>query len=203
MTDQEVLRKYFAQECKFVMGAQDYDSIPILGELPEFVFLGRSNVGKSSLINSLVNQKALARTSKTPGRTQQINFFALGKQLLLVDVPGYGFAKVSQKERNSWGKLILDYLRGRAELKRAFVLIDARVGIKEIDQELFALLDEQALSYQIIFTKTDKAPQSDLEKYKPLLKKYTALHPDIILTSALKKSGIIALQETIYNLATR
>lgn len=152
--------KLFRQDCSFVAGAATADRLPP-PVLPEVAFVGRSNVGKSSLINALTYRKKLARTSNTPGRTQQINFFDLGGRLMLVDLPGYGYAKVSRSETEAWGRLIDAYLAHRPNLLRVCVLIDSRHGVKDTDRQMVAMLDAYHMPAQIVLTKTDKASAAD------------------------------------------
>jgi len=167
-------------------------------ELPEVAFAGRSNVGKSSLLNALTNRKTLAKTSNTPGRTQQLNYFNLGEKLYIVDMPGYGYAKVSKEQRDEWTKLIFDYLRGRPTLRCVFILIDSRHGLKESDIMLMEMLDEAAVTYRIILTKTDKSKVAELEKVtqKTLetIKKHAAAYPAIHATSSVKGAGMAELK---------
>ena len=190
-------RWLFAQKCIFISGAADYGGVPETG-LPEVAFVGRSNVGKSSLINALTERKALARTSNTPGRTQQINFFELKDALILADLPGYGYARASKTEIRRWTRLIFDYLRGRPSLRRVCLLIDARRGLKGKDIEVMKNLDEAAVSYQIVFTKCDKVKLAALERRTnesaKLIAKHVAAHPMIIKTSSTKKEGIETLR---------
>ncbi|MFN7038887.1 MAG: ribosome biogenesis GTP-binding protein YihA/YsxC [Alphaproteobacteria bacterium] len=197
MEEEQFAKWLFAQECQFVAGAANVPAIPKL-DLPEIAFAGRSNVGKSSLINSLTNRNSLARVSHTPGATKQINFFSLGNKIMLVDLPGHGYAKVSKKELLGWSKLIMDYLKGRPNLKRVCLLIDSRRGIKESDELLMKLLDEVAVIYQIILTKTDKISKEELENSIKLIEatmlNHPALHPEIIATSSREKTGINHLQ---------
>lgn len=194
--------KLFKGACDFFWGAASPQQLPEIGR-PEIAFAGRSNVGKSSLINALTNRKALARTSNTPGRTQQLNFFDLGGVLTLVDMPGYGYAKVSKAQKAEWDELIYSYLSGRPTLRCVLVLIDSRHGLKDNDRELMKMLDRAAVSYRIVLTKADKA--DDLEKMKEAIlaeiKTHTAAYPDIAVTSAEKKSGIEELQEIIASYA--
>jgi GTP-binding protein len=190
----------FRKPCAFIAGAASIESLPVITH-PEVAFIGRSNVGKSSLVNALIGQKALARTSQNPGHTQQLNFFLLGELLMLVDMPGYGFAKVSKQKKGEWDHLIKSYLAGRPNLKRACVLIDARRGVMESDEEFMQLLDETAVPFQIVLTKSDTLSKSELEsalaKIEKTIAKHVAAHPQAILTSSLDKSGIEDLQEQL------
>lgn len=189
--------KLFKQSCDFVIGAVNVPDIPDL-KLPEVAFIGRSNVGKSSLINALTNRKTLARTSQTPGRTRQINFFSLADKLMLVDLPGYGYAKASKKDVAGWQKLIYQYLQGRANLRRACLLIDARHGLKDTDKKIMKLLDDDAVSYQICLTKADKTKKEELDKVVKSIEddmgNFPALHPEIVITSSRKQEGIAELR---------
>jgi GTP-binding protein len=205
----EIGRRLFAASCRFFHAAQRPDDLPAR-QAPEIAFAGRSNVGKSSLLNALTGKKALARTSKEPGRTQQLNFFALGpdaegRKLVLVDMPGYGFARVSASLLKQWSALIRRYLRGRADLVRVLVLIDARHGPKPNDRELFDLLDEAALSWQAVLTKCDALSPAELEKRRAALAaeiaKHPAGHPEIHLTSAETGAGIAELRAALAGLA--
>lgn len=190
----------FNGECDFVAAAATLDRIPP-ESLPEVAFAGRSNVGKSSLINALTNRKALARTSHTPGRTQQLNFFTIQERFLLVDMPGYGYAKVSKTTRKSWDDLIKQYLRGRVSLKCVFLLVDSRHGLKESDLEMMKMLDETAVAYRIILTKADKLkpPQKIkiIEQLKGDLKKHPAAFPEPLLCSSHKQEGLNDIQDVI------
>jgi GTP-binding protein len=200
----EAGRLLFAKECRFVAGAGDPGSLPP-ETLPEIAFIGRSNVGKSSLVNALTGRRTLARTSNTPGRTQQINFFDLGGRLMLVDLPGYGYADASKGAIKAWTALVRHYLRSRASLRRACLLIDARRGISDTDRPTMALCDEAALSYQIVLTKTDAVRPTELGVVAAAvvddLKRRRAAHPEIHLTSAEKRLGIAALRATLTGFA--
>lgn len=197
-------RKLFAGECDFVTGAASTAHLPE-PEFPEIAFVGRSNVGKSSLVNALTNRKTLARVSHTPGRTAQINFFVLGQTLMLVDLPGYGYAKRSKKEIAGWSALILDYLRGRPNLRRVCLLVDARHGLKPSDLEVMEILDEDAVSYQIVLTKCDKVSGKALDELKEGITKILPSHPalcdSIITTSAHERLGMEQLRAEITLLA--
>ncbi len=201
-------RLLFRQECEFLMGAVDLASLPE-ANAPEVAFAGRSNVGKSSLLNALTDRKGLARTSNTPGRTQQLNFFFLGSRdelgLYLVDLPGYGYAKVSKSLVKDWVKLMRAYLRGRPNLKRVFVLVDGRHGIKDSDLDIMKMMDETAVSYQIILTKMDKVKAKEketlLKKVNAEVRKHVAAHPDVIETSSIKGYGTEELRSAIAMLA--
>ncbi len=201
----EAGRYLFAQDCRFVAGAASIDRLPPLG-LPEVAFAGRSNVGKSSLVNGLTGRSTLARTSNTPGRTQQLNFFDLAGRLLLVDLPGYGYAKVSKTQSAAWNTLLKAYLRGRSTLARACVLIDARHGPKDTDIEMMTLLDGSAVAYQIVLTKADKVAAADLADriaaIEATLKRHPAAFPGVLATSALKGDGIGELRAGLAALAT-
>lgn len=198
--DIEAARVLFAGPCDFVAGTETLDRLPPTS-LPEFGFVGRSNVGKSSLVNALTSRKTLARVSHTPGRTQQLNFFNLSNRLLLVDMPGYGFAKVSKSQSNAWNKLVRSYLRGRQTLRCVFVLVDARHGLKDTDRNVMGLLNEAAVSYRIILTKADEAGKGEIEKtmtaINTALLKNPAAFPDVLATSAFKGTGIPELRAII------
>jgi GTP-binding protein len=195
----------FKGPCTFVKGVVRIDDLPKDGRL-EVAFAGRSNVGKSSLINALVGRTSLARVSVTPGRTRELNFFSLGKagEFYLVDMPGYGYAKASKSEVKGWTRLIRDYLKGRRELKRVFLLIDARHGIKPNDTETMKMLDEAAVSYQVVLTKADKPKSSELAALKERvardLAKHPAAYPEILTTSARMGSGIDELRAAVASL---
>src|SRR5438477_7942825 len=200
----EAGRLLFARDCRFIAGAAEADACPP-ETLPEIAFLGRSNVGKSSLVNALTNRRMLARTSNTPGRTRQINFFDLGGRLMLVDLPGYGYAEAPKSAIKSWTSLVRHYLQTRAALRRVCLLIDSRHGIKEVDRPLMRMLDDAGVSYQIVLTKADKAGKGDLasapDKIIAELAPHVAAHPEIHLTSALDRRGIAELRETLANFA--
>jgi GTP-binding protein len=207
-TAEEIARgaALFGAECEFVKGVTSLEALPDDGR-PEVAFAGRSNVGKSSLTNALTGQKTLTRVSVTPGRTRELNFFTLGPQgvLYLVDMPGYGFAKASKADVKSWTRLIGDYLRGRPELKRVFLLIDSRHGIKPNDRETMKLMDEAAVSYQAVLTKADKPKQIELEtvvaKVSEELAKRPAAYPQVLVTSTKTGSGIAELRAAVALLA--
>lgn len=195
----------FAQSFEFVISAASLAQLPEAA-LPEVAFVGRSNVGKSSLINALTNQKKLAKISNTPGRTQQINFFRVAERLMLVDLPGYGYAQASQKAIKQWNQLIALYLQGRSTLRRVYLLIDARHGLKDNDLKFMDLLDSAAVSYQLVLTKMDKLRKSDassrlLENQSQSIKTRPAAHPDILITSSETKEGIDTLRKSISPLA--
>jgi GTP-binding protein len=200
----EAGRRLFAREARFVTGAADAGALPP-DTLPEIAFAGRSNVGKSSLVNALTGRRMLARTSKTPGRTRQLNFFDLGGELMLVDLPGYGYADASKAAIESWTALVRRYLRSRAALRRVCLLIDSRHGLKEPDRPVLQMLDQAAVSYQIVLTKTDKLRIAELtataERVAAELAGHTAAHPEIHLTSAEEHRGIAALRATLAGFA--
>ncbi len=196
----------FRGPCTFVKGVVSVADLPKDGRA-EVAFAGRSNVGKSSLINALTGRTRLARVSVTPGRTRELNFFALGPDntLYLVDMPGYGYARASKAEVKSWTRLIGDYLKGRRELKRVFLLIDARHGLKPNDKETMKLLDEAAVSYQAVLTKADKPKATELAAIQAEvaseLAKHPAAYPQVLATSARTGSGIKELRAAIAVLA--
>ncbi|MFW2392817.1 MAG: ribosome biogenesis GTP-binding protein YihA/YsxC [Methyloceanibacter sp.] len=207
-TADEIARgeELFKAPSEFVKGVVSIAALPDEGT-PEIAFAGRSNVGKSSLINALTSRKTLARVSVTPGRTRELNFFTLGpeSELYLVDMPGYGYARAPKSEVKGWTQLIRDYLRGRRQLKRVFLLIDARHGIKANDRDTMKLLDEAAMSYQAVLTKADKPKQSELQaviaKTEAELSKRPAAYPQILVTSARTGSGIPELRAAVATLA--
>ncbi len=192
-------RLLFAGQSEFLKGVVDMNGLPPADRL-EVCFAGRSNVGKSSLINALTGRKALARTSNTPGRTQEINYFNLG-DIYLVDVPGYGFAEAPVAIVAKWQELLKNYLSGRATLRRVFLLIDSRHGAKSVDEEIMSLLDRAAVTFQVVMTKADKPRGKDmeeaLERTRKVLAKHPAAYPEIILTSSEKGDGLATLRAII------
>ncbi len=196
-------RKLFAGPSEFVKGVVAMNGLPAPDRL-EVCFAGRSNVGKSSLINALTGTKGLARASNTPGRTQEINFFTQGPELYLVDLPGYGYANAPLKVVEKWQRLLKQYLSGRQTLRRAFVLIDSRHGVKPVDAEIMKLLDTSAVTFQCVLTKADKVKANDREKVlgqvRGALSKHPAAFPEIVLTSSEKGDGIPTLRSIIANL---
>jgi GTP-binding protein len=197
-------RHLFAQACTFVAGAARRDQLPP-ATLPEVAFAGRSNVGKSTLINALTGQRTLARISGTPGRTRQINFFDLGGRLMLVDLPGYGFTRAPKGEVRAWTELVRDYLRGRRGLRRVCLLVDSRHGPKESDREVMRMLDAAAVGFQSVLTKCDKltAPvlASTVAAVLGALEAHPAAHPEVLATSARTGLGIGALRAVLAALA--
>jgi GTP-binding protein len=196
----EAARRLFAGPCEFVAGAASFESMPAFG-LPEVAFAGRSNVGKSSLVNALTGRRTLARTSSKPGHTQQINFFDLAGRLYLVDLPGYGFAQVSRSMKEAWQDLASAYLRGRPTLKRVCLLIDARHGLKEADRETMRNLDSAAVSYQLVLTKADRLRAADLPRAvaaaEDVARRHAAAHPEVLATSSETGFGIPELRAEI------
>jgi GTP-binding protein len=210
VADQELAeqaRKLFAGPVAFLKSAPSLQFLPE-PDAPEIAFAGRSNVGKSSLLNALTNRNGLARTSNTPGRTQELNFFDVGEplRLRLVDMPGYGFAEAPKDLVKRWKHLVNDFLRGRATLKRALVLVDSRHGLKEVDREMMRMLDDAAVSYHLVLTKSDKVKPSALgalyEATMVEAAKHPAAHPSIFTTSSETGSGIAELRTAILEAAT-
>ena len=199
----EAGRKLFAGPCDFFFAAAKSDGLPPVGP-PEVAFAGRSNVGKSSLVNALTGRTGLARASNTPGRTQELIFFDLHGRATLVDMPGYGYAAVAKSKSASWGRLISDYLRGRPSLLRVFLLVDGRHGLKESDQETMRMLDSAAVSYAVVLTKGDEVKPSDrgarVTGTLEGLRKHVAAYPEIMLTSARTREGIEELRAHIARL---
>ncbi len=198
--DIEAARKLFEGPCDFMRGVVALDGLPDAA-LSEVAFAGRSNVGKSSLVNALTRRNTLARTSHTPGRTQELNYFNLGDALYMVDMPGYGYAKVSKEKVAQWTQLIRDYLRGRPTLRCTFILIDSRHGLKPSDTELMGMLDEAGVSYRIVLTKADKVKDQAIVKVtqsvESELAKHPAAFPHAALTSSHKGHGLAELRTII------
>ena len=205
----ETGRLLFAREVDFILGAAQLSQLPD-PDRPEICFAGRSNAGKSSLINALTGRKDLARTSNTPGRTQQLNYFALAHPdtgpLYMVDLPGYGFAKAPVKEVERWQGVLRAYLRGRATLRRAYVLVDGRHGIKAVDEEILKMLDVAAVSYQIVLTKADKpkgaALAATIEATRAAIARRPAAFPELIVTSSETGEGVEELRAAIARVIT-
>ena len=199
----EIGRRLFAGETTFVKGVVAMSGLPPADRV-EVCFAGRSNVGKSSLINALTGRKGLARASNTPGRTQEVNYFAAGDALYLVDLPGYGFANAPLPVVEKWQRLMKQYLSGRQTLRRAFVLVDARHGVKAVDQEILSLLDNAAVTFQIVLTKADKVKEKDrakvMDQVREALSKHAAAFPELIVTSSEKSWGIPTLRTIIATL---
>ena len=200
----EAGRLLFARECRFVIGVAGLEQVPPT-DMPEVAFVGRSNVGKSSLLNALTGRHDLARTSNTPGRTQQLNFFDLDGRLMLVDLPGYGYASAPNATVERWTRLLRAYLKGRPVLRRVCLLIDGRHGIKDVDREMMKMLDTAAVNYQVILTKTDKPAAGELARQLDgamvELARHPAAHPRVLLTSARDGVGIAALRAALTALA--
>lgn len=193
----------FERPCSFMLGVAWLDQLPPADCL-EIAFAGRSNVGKSSLINALFGKRDLARASATPGRTQQLNFFDLDGVMNVVDLPGYGYAQAPEKQVRTWNDLVFTYLKGRPNLRRVYVLIDSRHGIKDKDVEVMKMLDKAAVSYQIVLTKADKVKLSELEKTitatHQKMSSFIACHPELLVTSSEKKQGIDLVRASIWEL---
>lgn len=200
----EAGRKLFSRPCLFVLGAVDLDHLPE-PTLPEVCFAGRSNVGKSSLLNAVTGQKGLARTSDTPGRTQELNFFLIEERLSVCDLPGYGYARAPKDKVKRWTALVRAYLRGRPNLRRVLLLIDSRHGIKDNDRDIMTMLDEAAVNYQVVLTKSDKPKPREIpalvQRTRRELAEHVAAHPDILLTSSAKNQGIAELRAELAGLA--
>lgn len=198
----EEARRLFSGRVDFLLSAPQLKFLPD-GDFPEVAFCGRSNVGKSSLLNALTGRRSIARTSVTPGRTQELNFFEVGEptQFRLVDMPGYGFAKAPVKVVEKWRALVRTYLRGRAVLKRTLVLVDSRHGLKDVDRQMMTMLDEAAVGYRIVLTKADKIKASELaatqEKVAAEARKHQAAYPVLHVTSAEKGMGIAELRAAV------
>ena len=200
----EAGRRLFAAECRFVYAAQRLDQLPPASG-PEVAFAGRSNVGKSSLLNALTGRRALARVSAEPGRTRQLNFFNLGGRLILVDMPGYGYARAGKAVKQDWQGLMFDYLRGRAPLRRVMLLLDARIEVKQADRAVMELLDRAAVTFQLVLTKIDGIKPAALvgkqAEAVALARTNPAAHPDVLLTSSETSEGIAELRAAIAELA--
>jgi GTP-binding protein len=202
LTDEavEAGRKLFASECRFFHGAQRLDQLPPPAGV-EIAFAGRSNVGKSSLLNALTGRRALARTSSEPGRTRQLNFFDLGGRLTLVDMPGYGYARASKEIKADWQGMMFDYLRGRTTLIRVMLLLDARIEVKQADRNVMTLLDRAAVTYQVVLTKADGLKFAGLAKKQDdvaaLIRKHPAAFPEMATTSAETGAGIPELRAVL------
>ncbi len=197
-------RLLFAGPVEFMLSVVSMQTLPA-PDLPEVCFAGRSNVGKSSLINALTGRNKLARASNTPGRTRELNYFNLSDRIRLVDLPGYGYARASKTDIAKWTRLTRQFLRGRATLRRVFLLIDSRRGIKDPDMEIMDMLDETAVPYQIVLTKIDKLKKGELEKIieqvTGKIARRPAAHPEMIVTSSEKKTGLEMLKAEIVGLA--
>ena len=199
----ELGKALFKNKTNFVLGVAELTQLP-LTDLPEIAFAGRSNVGKSSIINAITGQKGLAKTSNTPGRTQQLNFFNTAEQFHLVDLPGYGYAQAPEKQVKQWQKVIFAYLQGRVNLKRVFLLIDSRHGIKNVDKDIMKMLDTAAVVYQIVLTKADKISLASLNKIKNEteleVSKHAAAYTKVLATSSEKNIGIDEVRAEIASL---
>ena len=197
-------RVLFAGPCTFVISAARLDQVPEAA-LPEVAFAGRSNVGKSSLVNALTGRRTLAKTSNTPGRTQLLNFFDLGGRLMLTDLPGYGYARAPKADVERWTRLVDAYLRGRPPLRRALLLIDARHGLKDVDRRVMAMLDKAAVVYQVVLTKADKVRPGESERFldatRAEVAAHTAAYPEVLATSTKTGAGIPELRAALAELA--
>ena len=193
-------RKLFSQPCIFLAGVNNTEQLPN-SSIPEIAFAGRSNVGKSSLLNTLTNRSNLARVSQTPGCTKQLNFFNLNNKIMICDLPGYGYAKISKKERSNWDNLIIKYLKGRALLQRVLLLIDIRRGLKDSDEKIMKILTEAAVVFEVILTKVDKVSPLKYEKLildtEKKISTFTTAYPRVLMTSSNKKQGIDSLRAEI------
>ncbi|MBE6445424.1 MAG: YihA family ribosome biogenesis GTP-binding protein [Alphaproteobacteria bacterium] len=204
-SDQQIKKanNLFSSSCDFVISVAKLEQLP-LTDMPEVAFAGRSNVGKSSLINAVCNKKGLAKTSSTPGRTQQLNYFNLNEQIHIVDLPGYGYAQAPEHLVKQWQKVIFAYLQGRVNLKRVMLLIDSRHGIKKVDKEVMEMLDKAAVTYQVVLTKSDKIGKDALAKVKTEteaeISKHAAAYTRVLTTSSEKKQGIEILRAEIASL---
>lgn len=200
----EAARLLFAAECRFFHGAQTADQLPSPG-LPEVAFAGRSNVGKSSLVNALTGRRTLARASSQPGRTKQLNFFDLGGRLVLVDMPGYGYARAALAVKEDWQGVMFDYLRGRPTLRRVVLLLDARIELKDNDRQVLDLLDRAAVTYQVVLTKADAVKPTPLAakqaETEALVRRHPAAFPQMLTTSAETGAGIADLRLALAGLA--
>lgn len=200
----EAGRLLFAREVTFLLGVAALDGLPPVG-MPEIAFAGRSNVGKSSLINGLCGRSTVARTSNTPGRTQELNFFDVAGRLIVVDMPGYGFAKAPKDKVDAWKRLVNGYLRGRPTLRRCFMLVDSRHGLKDVDREVMTMLDKAAVVYQVVLTKIDKISAAQLDEVAKRTREeivsHVAAHPILMLTSSEKGTGLPELRAEILQLA--
>jgi GTP-binding protein len=204
----EAGRVLFAQPCAFLRGVADLSGLPA-SDLPEVAFCGRSNVGKSSLVNALTGRNTLARTSNTPGRTQEINLFTLGPEgrprLMLADLPGHGFARAPKAKVDAWTRLVNAYLKGRPPLRRVLLLVDARHGLKGIDRTVMTMLDAAAVNYQVVLTKADKPGMKALADIRAVtmagLTRHVAAHPEVLATSARTGAGIPELRAALTEIA--
>lgn len=200
----EAGRLLFSREVTFLRGVASLDGLPPFA-LPEVAFAGRSNVGKSSLINALCGRSTVARTSNTPGRTQELNFFDVAGRMILVDMPGYGFASAPKDKVDAWTRLVNGFLRGRPTLRRCMLLVDSRHGIKDSDRDMMKMLDQSAVIYQVVLTKVDKLKASELAaveaRTREEIARRVAAHPTLILTSSEKSLGISELRAELLQLA--